>query len=657
MATKKSNWGFDTKAMDHSVRPQDDFHHYASGTWLKKTKIPETESRWGSFSILQLRTLEQVHAIVEELSEKNHARGSVEQLIGDLYRSGMDMKVRNAHGAKPVEPYLNTITRVATREELYALLPKLHEVGITAPWGYMVDQDSKNSERYALHFFQSGLGMPDRDYYLKNDGEFLRVRAAYEPYVARMFVLAGWSESDAERAARTVLKIETKLARISMHKVDARDAEKTYHKVTFAKLAQMFRPLNARTYFAALKMPRVPYAIVMQPKFLAASTKLLATLPLDEWKTYFMWQCIEDAAPYLSQDFVDAHFYFNGTILSGNTKIKPLWRRTLAVVSGTLGHAVGKMYVKKHFGAEAHRKMETLVKDLFAAYERRIKGLDWMSDGTKKRAITKLHQMKQKIGYPKKWRSYKGLKIESDDYFGNLTRATLFAERRALKKLRRKKVDRTEWFMSPQTVNAYCSFSMNEIVFPAAILQPPFFNGAADDAVNYGAIGSVIGHEMTHGFDDQGSKFDGLGNMHEWWTAQDRKRFMRKAQTLVKQYNNFVVANGVHVNGKLILGENIADLGGVVIAFDALQAHLKKVGKKIIGGYTPEQRFFLGFAQQERELSRPEFEKTAALNDPHAPSFTRINGPLANVAAFYEAFNVQPGDKLYRAPKDRAEIW
>ncbi len=652
-----TNWGYDTRAMDKRVRPQDDFYHYANGAWLKRNKIPPAESRWGAFNILRHTTEKQVRGIVTDiLKKKSVKKGSPEQLVRDLYRSGMDEKTRERRGIAPLKPYLEKIDGIKNQKGLQKVLAELHLLGVTVPWGYGVDQDSKNSEKYVLHFYQSGLGMPDRDYYLKDEAEFVRVRTAYVPFIKKLLALVGKSPQEAAHAAEVIMKVETKLAEYSMNKVDLRDAEKTYHKKSFAEFKKLAPHVDWNSYFKTTKIPNVPYAIVTQPDFVRDSARLLSTLSLEEWKTYLTWHLVLDGAAYLSRAFVRTNFEFYGRTLIGQKVMKPLWRRVLASINGSVGFALGRMYIDRYFGAEAKSKMNELVNDLFDAYEGRMRTLDWMSTGTKKKAIHKLRAVSRKIGYPSKWKSYSGLVVKPDDYFGNILRAGEHSRKREMKKLK-KKMDRTEWHMTPQTVNAYCNFNMNEIVFPAAILQYPFFNLSADDAVNYGAIGSIIGHEMTHAFDDQGSKFDEHGNMRRWWTLADRKRFEKKTAILVKQFNGFKVVDGVKVNGKLTLGENIADLGGAVIAFDALQKHLKKHGRKNIDGFTPEQRFFLGFAQQEQELVRPEFQKMTALNDPHSPAVFRINGPLAHVPAFYDAFGVKKGDKLYREPKLRAHIW
>lgn len=644
--TKQAYWGFDTKNIDRSVRPQDDFYHYANGNWLKKAKIPPEESRWGSFTILRYETERQLKTIVE---------GTGHPLVRGIYRSAMDMPRRNNLGVLPIAPLRSRVRSIKTIKDLLATLAHLHVLGISGGWGSMVDQDSKNSSRYLLHLWQGGLGMPERDYYLLEKTEQKRVRNAYIEHIKKLSHLAGASIAEAHKIATVVLNIETKLAEAAMKKEDTRDPEKIYHKYSVAELQKLAPAINWQTYFKQTCAPKIKELIVGQPKFFQAVSRLLQSIPLEQWKIYLEWHVLNSTTGLLSEPFIKQGFAFYGTTLTGTKTMKPLWRRALGAV-GAVGEALGELYVKKHFPAASKRVMDSLVSDLFEVYAGRIKKLDWMSAATKRKALQKLRLMSRKIGYPKRWRGYKGLVIKSEDYFGNMLRASEFEHRRTMNKLH-KPVDRGEWFMYPQTVNAYFSPNLNDIVFPAAILQWPFFDVKADAAINYAGIGSVIGHEMTHGFDDQGAKFDGKGNMKKWWTAADKKRFEKKSELLVDQYNKFEAGPGVMVNGRLTLGENIADLGGLAIAWDAYQKHLKKSGSNSIEGMSPEQRFFLGFAQMERELRRGAFAKTAALTDPHSPADTRINGPLSNFEPFYKAFGVKKGDKLYREPKSRAKIW
>lgn len=652
---KKKGWGFDTKDIDTKVRPQDDFFHYASGGWMQKNPIPKTESRWGSFTELRHTTDKQLNTLLKKVVAKKHAvKGSPEQMIRDLYSSGMDLKKRKALGLSPLAPLLKRIESIKTPADIVRTVAHLERSGSGGIWGTGIDQDMKNSEKYIIYLGQGGLGMPDRDYYIKSDEESLRVRTAYEKHLVRLLELAGRKATAKEEAA-LVLKIETAIAKVSMKKEDLRDVDKTYHKKSLPQLKKLVPNIDWKEYFEILgTKPRE--VVVMQPKFFVAAERMLKTFPIDAWQTYLRTHIICDFASFLTSELEKENFDFYATVLTGTKDMKPLWRRILRVVNGGLNEVFGELYVEEYFPAVAKHKVSLVVADLFRAYEARIKNLDWMSPATKKKAIVKLHQMNRKLGYPDKWKSYKGLVIKADDYVGNVLRVSEFEHKRALRRLN-KPVDHKEWFMSPQTVNAYCSFGLNDVVFPAAILQHPFFDVSADDAFNYGAIGAVIGHEITHGFDDQGCKFDGKGNRKTWWTPTDSKRFATKAKRLKNEFDGYEVESGIHVNGQLTLGENIADLGGISIAFDAYQLRLKETGRKDIDGYTPEQRFFLGYATTEREQERPEFRKTQVLTDPHSPSLFRVNGPLSNLPEFYEAFGVQKGDKLYREPKARAKIW
>lgn len=658
-STKKEtnkDWGFDIRELSKSIRPQDDFYHHVNKKWMLANPIPKSESRWGSFMALRLDTDKKLHGLLTALTKKRAAKGSDEQLIGDFFRSGMDMKARNAKGLAPLAPILARIEKLSSIHELPELLGYLDRIGTGGFWGIGVDQDSKKSDRYALHIGQDGLGMPDRDYYLKDDPESVRVRSAYRTHIEKLFRLMGRSAAEAKADADTLMRIETRLAKASMRKEDLRDPEKTYHKLSFSKLTSLAPTIDWRTYLKRVDGDKAPYFIVMQPGFLKEVDRMLRILRLEDVKTYLAWHVVNDYAGALSDAFVRENFSFYGRVLAGLKAQRPLWRRVLSTVNSGLGELIGKLYVERYFTKEAKKKMDTLVDDLFLAYEARIKSLEWMSASTKRKALAKLRALNRKIGYPSKWKSFKGLLISPDDYAGNIMRMNEFIHRREMRKLSRP-IDREEWHMYPQTVNAYFSPTLNDIVFPAAILQPPFFGLSADDAVNYGSIGTVIGHEITHGFDDEGSKFDSKGNLKSWWTKQDRKKFEAKAKKVEQQYGRYTVADGLKVNGKLTLGENIADFGGLSIAYDAYQLQLARTGRKVIDGLTPEQRFFLAFAIFERENSRPEFTKMQVLTDPHSPGVFRINGPLTNFEPFYEAFGVTKKDKLYRAPKDREMVW
>ena len=643
----KNYWGFDTKNVDKRVRAQDDFYRYANGGWIAKTAIPADEARWGSFNTLRYDTEHQLKKIVESTKEP---------LVRHLYASAMDMPRRNKLGSKPLEGLRAKVQSINTKEELLETLAYLHVLGVSGLWGTVVDQDSKDSTKYILHLWQGGLGMPERDYYLLDTPEQKRVRDAYKQHIKNMLKLTNHKSQTIQKIVDTIMRIETALARASMKKEDTRDADKTYHKKSVAQLQVLSPVVDWKKYFAQTGAEKARHIIVGQPEFFKAVSKLLEVTPLDELKTYMEWHLVNDCASLLSEEFIKESFHFYATVLSGVKVMKPLWRRALGATNGALGDIVGKLYVQKHFPAASKRAMDALVDDLFDAYAVRIKKLDWMSAATKRKALLKLRAMNRKIGYPKKWRSYKGLAVLANDYFGNMLRSSTYEHYRNMRKLGRP-IDRGEWYMSPQTVNAYFSANLNDIVFPAAILQWPFFDARADAAVNYAGIGSVIGHEITHGFDDQGAKFDAKGNMKKWWTVVDEKKFTKKTKPFIAQASAEEAADGVNINGQLTLGENMADSGGLIIAYEAYQKHLKKTGRKNIGGLSSEERFFLGFAQMEREVARPETIKMRALTDPHAPAPWRINGPLSNFEPFYQTFTLKKGDKLFRPPTSRAQIW
>lgn len=654
--TTRTYWGFDTKEIDRSVRPQDDFYRYANGKWLKRTKVPPEESRWGSFLMLRYDTEHQLKALVEGLlKKKRHPKGSDAQLVADAYRAAADLKRRNTLGIEPIAPLRRQVYAIETLDDMMEVVALFHSRGLPSLWGAFVDQDSKQSTRYILHLWQGGLSLPDREYYLLDKPEQKRVREEYQKHMQRILTLAKFNSSQIRRTKEVVLHIETALARASMKKEDIREPEKIYNKMSVAQLQRLAPSVDWRCYFDTIGAKSREY-IVGQPAFFKALSKMLRDIPLEDWKTYMEWHLINGAASALSEPFIKASFEFYGKALTGQKKMKQPWRRALASTSGMAGESLGKLYVKKHFPESSKRTMDALVSDLFEVYRERIQGLDWMSAKTKKKALRKLGTMQRKIGYPTKWKGYKGLDIRPDDFFGNLMRSSRYEHKREMRKLR-SPLDRSEWFMFPQTVNAYFAPNLNEIVFPAAILQWPFFDPKADMAVNYAGIGSVIGHEITHGFDDKGSKFDHKGNLKNWWTPDDRRRFEKKAKVLVAQANAQEVEPGVFINGELTLGENIADLGGLVISYLAYQRYLRKHGRKDIEGLSPEQRFFLGFAQMEREVARPEFRKLAALTDPHAEASWRINCPVSNFEPFYKVFGAKKGDRLYRDKKDRAEIW
>lgn len=651
----KNYWGFDIKNIDKTVRPQDDFYRYANGNWLKKAKIPANESRWGAFTILRYKTDHQLRVLIKKILKIKAPKGSSAQLVRDLYKAASNMALRNKLGIGPVAPLRLFVHDIQSKTQIEDTLACLQKLGISGFFGSLVDQDSKNSERYILHLWQGGLGMPDRDYYLLDKPEQKRVREAYREHIRRLLKLFNFTKDDITATEAAVMKIETVLAKASMRKEDIRDPEKVYHKYSVAQLKKLAPAFDWARYLTKKHARGIQEVIVGQPHFFKALNTLVDNTSLEELKRYMEWHALNDSAGMLSMPFVREQFNFYTTVLTGQKKMRPLWRRALGAVSAA-GEALGKLYVQEYFPPSSKKAIDELVSDLFTVYEERIKKLDWMGSPTKRKAIKKLRRMSRKIGYPKKWEKYKGLFIDPEDHFGNMLRAEEWWHIKNTRKLKRG-IDRNEWFMTPQTVNAYFAPNLNDIVFPAAILQWPFFDPKADAAVNYAGIGSVIGHEMTHGFDDQGAKFDGKGNMVQWWSPSDKRKFEKKSRVAVQQYNKYQVADGVMVNGRLTLGENIADFGGLAIAWDAYQKHLHKTERKTIQGLSPEKRFFFGFAQMELELTRPEHKKMAALTDPHSPAETRINGPLSNFEPFYKLFGVKKGDKLYRDKKICSTIW
>ncbi len=644
----KGWWGFDNSAIDISVRPQDDFYKYANGSWIKKAKIPAEEARWGSFNILRYETEQKLRTLLDQALKKRHAKGTPTQMVTDFYRSFIDMKRRNALGIKPIHNLRTKIESMSSEKNLLETIAYLHVNGASGVWSYGIDQDSKNSAVHIFTLWQGGLGMPDRDYYLLDKPEQKRVRDAYGVHIEKLLSIAGFAKENIKPSREIIFRIETRLAQASMTKEDYRDPEKVYHKVVPTALWKQ--------YLSLVGVKKAKHIIVGQPKFFAEVEKMLREISLGDWKVYLKWHVINDFAGALSEPFVKQSFDFYSKTLYGIQKMKSLERRGLLAASSSLDEPFGKLYVEKYFPESAKRKIDNLVNDLFDVYEERMKKLDWMSPATKRKAVAKLRAISRKIGYPKKWDLYKGVVIDPSDYIGNIMRIHAHDRNKMFRKLNRP-VDRNEWHMSPQTVNAYCSQTLNDIVFPAAILQWPFFDPTIDDAVNYAGIGSVIGHEMTHAFDDTGAKFDIKGNMKNWWTPSDKEHFVKKSKVYVAQADVFEETPGIMQNGELTLGENMADAGGLAIAYDAYQKHLDKVGRKIVGGLSPEMRFFLGFAQMEREVTRSEFARAHALNDPHPLGPWRVNGPFSNFEPFYQTFGLKKGDKLYRDPKSRAQVW
>ncbi|SFB74181.1 M13 family metallopeptidase [Massilia yuzhufengensis] len=649
--------GIDTQFIDTSVRPQDDFFTHLNGKWLKTTEIPGDKASWGTFMKLRDDVTPQIKAIIEAAqADKSAKLGSETQKIGDLYASYMDEARREALGTKPLNGELQKIRSLKDKKGLPTLVAHLARIGVSSPYGIYVSQDMRKSTEHVVYISQGGLGMPDRDYYLKqDDAKLAEVRAKYLKHVEQTLALAG--VKDAAAQAKAIVDFETELAKVQWTRVENRDPVKRYNKMTVAELGKLAPGYDWNAALAAAGVGnKLDTIIVNQPSYFTGLNDVLAKTDLATLKSYFEWQLLREFSPQLTKAFVAQSFSFYGTALSGVSEQAPLWKRGVGTVEGALGEAVGKLYVKDHFPAERKARMEELVKNLIIAYGQSIDNLEWMSPDTKKEARAKLAKFTPKIGYPDKWRDYSKLTIKRDDLVGNAMRTATFRYNYQLNKLG-KPVDRTEWGMTPQTVNAYYRSTTNEIVFPAAILQPPFFDMRADDAVNYGGIGAVIGHEIGHGFDDKGSQSDGDGNLRDWWTESDRTAFKARTDKLVKQFNGFSPLPGYNVNGELTLGENIGDNAGLSIAYKAYKLSLHGKPAPVIDGLTGDQRFFMGFGQVWRSKMREAQQINQVKTDPHSPGQFRANGTVMNMPEFYQAFDVKPGDKMYLAPQDRVIIW
>jgi putative endopeptidase len=644
--------------LDTTAKAGDDFYQYANGGWLKNNPIPADKSRFGAFEEIDELNTTQLKGIMEEAAaDKSVKAGSIKQKIGDFYTSGMDTARIEKDGVKAIQAELDKIDAVKTVVDLQKQIAYNHAAGMPGLFNIYSAQDEKNSEQVIAQLGQGGLGLPDRDYYLATDGRSKEIRAEYQKHLIRTFVLLGQTNEVATKSAETVLKIETALATASSTRVELRDPIKNYNKMDLAGIKKIAPQFDWVVYFNNIGLTRAKDLNVGQPKFFTSMAKLTSTVSIDDWKTYLKWNLVRSSSSYLSSAFDKEHFAFFGTVLSGIKQMKPRWKRVVDETSGSLGEAVGQLYVEKYFPAKAKERMVKLVSNLKVALNDRIQHLKWMSDATKKEAEAKLAKINVKVGYPDKWIDYSKVAVSKESYFVNIMNANRFAVKREFDKIG-KPVDRLEWGMTPQTVNAYYSPNMNEIVFPAGILQPPFFYMDADDAVNYGAIGVVIGHEMTHGFDDQGRLYDKVGNLHEWWTKDDAAKFEKQTKVLIDQYDNYKILDSLHVNGKLTTGENIADLGGVNISYDALHKALQ--GKDLtekIDGFTIDQRFFLSYAQVWRNNIRDQELMRRLKEDVHSPGIARVNGIVYNIPAFYKAFNIKATDKRFIPEEKRANIW
>ena len=643
--------------MDTTVAAGTDFYEYACGGWIKNNPLKPEYARFGTFDQLLENNQEQLRVLIEELSATPHEAGSVAGKIGALYAMGLDSTKLNADGVAPIKEELAAINALATKSDVSKMVATLHKEGMAPFFALFVGADEKNSAMNIVQLYQAGIGMGDRDYYLLEDEGSAKMRDAYRAYINKLFTLAGSSPEQADAAVDAVMKIEKAIAEISYGREDLRDSQKNYNKLAYEDFKQIESPLDWDVYFESMGLAGLKELDAKQINFYKDMNKALQNTTVDEQKYYLAFNLLSAAAPYLSDDFVDADFEFYGKVMSGKQEQQPRWKRSLNTVDGALGEAVGEMYVEKYFPASSKEKMLTLVGNLQTALSERINGLEWMSDTTKAKAQEKLAAFTVKIGYPDKWRDYSGLEIKDDSYWANVRRSNIFDMAYQLADVD-KPVDKSRWHMNPQTVNAYYNPTTNEICFPAAILQPPFFNPDADDAVNYGAIGVVIGHEMTHGFDDQGRNYDKDGNLIDWWTAEDAVRFKERADKLVDQYDQIIVIDTLHANGRFTLGENIADHGGLLVAHQAYLNSLK--GKETpapIDGFTNEQRFFLGYATLWGQNIRPEEIRRRTKIDPHSLGKWRVNAALRNIAPFYAAFDIKEGDPMFMAPADRVVIW
>jgi putative endopeptidase len=647
----------DPANMDTSVKPGDDFYTYASGTWIKNNPVPAKETRWGSFNVLRDFNIEAVRGLLEEAAANENApAGSVERRVGDFYEAAMDSARIEKLGYTPIKADLQKLAALKNKQAVIEQIAKARTVGAGSPFfGFYVGQDRNNVEVMIPQFSQGGTTLPDRDYYLKDDARSQKIRAAYKDYIVKLFTLTGTPEAQATANAEAIIKLETELARAQMSRVEMRDPYKTYNKLAVADFAKSTPNLHWKKIMPMMLVTGEDTVLVNNPSFFVKADSLISATPLPELKAYLTWNLLKSSAPYLSSDFVNASFAFN-QVLTGQKVQTPRWQRMSQLTDGTIGELLGQLYVKEYFTTAAKERMDQLIKNLVKAYEVRIKGLEWMSDETKEKALAKLYAFTPKIGYPDKWETYKGFTISPTTFFANVKNGSAWGYKEMVSRLG-KPVDKTRWGMTPPTVNAYYNPVLNEIVFPAGILQFPFFDPKADDAVNYGGIGAVIGHEISHGFDDSGSQYDKDGYLRNWWSVEDREKFMKLANKIVDQYNAYTVLDTLHVNGKLTLGENIGDLGGLNAAYTAFKMTPQGQSSEKIDGFTPDQRFFLAWAQVWRTNILPEAAAQQILVDPHSPGEWRTVGPLINMDAWYEAFNVKPGDKLYVAPENRIRLW
>ncbi len=660
MAPAQDDPALDTSGFDKDVRPQDDLFLAVNGIWLENTEIPSDKSNYGAFSVLADAAEMQIREIIEQAADSGAEQGSDAQKVGDFYKSYMNVTRINELGFAPLQPELDKIDALKTHDDVVRHFGYLQQIGVTNPIGFFVTIDAKDSTRYLSAIVQNGTSLPDRDYYLVDDEKFLEARQALQTYIEQLDSL---TQSDDPGTAAELLDLETQIARAQWTRNELRDANKRYNLYKVSDLNDLAPHINWTDFLKAAGVGEITEINVMTPSFFEELDKIVTATPVETWQRYLRFHLIDGFAPVLSENFVNAHFDFHDRALAGIPEQKPRWKEAVAAIAGAgaggfgaLGEVVGRLYVEKHFPPENKARMDALVKNLLRSFAESINELEWMTDETKARAADKLSKIDTKIGYTEKWRDYSALDVTPDDLFANVLNSAAVEYRRMIDRLGQP-IDRTEWGMTPQTVNAYYNPAKNEIVFPAAILQPPFFNVDADDAVNYGGIGAVIGHEISHAFDDQGSKYDGDGNLNNWWSDEDREAFKALTEKLIAQYSQYEPLPGKNVDGQLTLGENIADLSGLAIAFKAYQIALDGNPAPVIAGWDGDQRFFMGWSQVWRRKYRDAEMVKRLLTDPHSPSWYRANGPVTNIDAFYEAFDVKPGDALYKPEAERIRIW
>lgn len=639
--------------LDTSISPSQNFYAYANGSWQKNNPIPPEYASWGSFNLVNEKVQKIVHEMLIKASEAKAQPGSIEQKVGDFYYSGMDEKTINQLGATPLKSEFSRIESINNLTDLQQELIHLHQIGVDALFNFASMQDFKDSSLMIAALFQSGLSLPDRDYYLKDDPKFKQIREAYVKHVAKMFELLGDSPQVAAQKANTVMDIETQLAKASMSQVEQRNPEAIYHIKNVKDLDKDYPNFSWSNYFAAKGQGTLKTVNLGMPEFFKVSNDLLKTIPLNDWKIYLRWQLLDNYASFLSKPFVDQNFKMT-SVLTGAKQLLPRWKRVLSTESGALGFAIGKMYVDKYFSPQSKQQILEILKNIRAVLEDDLQNLSWMTPTTRTAALKKLSLMEERIGYPSKWWDYSSLKVDRDSYVGNIMRATEFLEKRDLDKIG-KPIDRTEWGMTPQTINAYYDASMNNLNMPAGILQSPFFDPNAPAAVNYGAIGFVMGHEMTHGFDDQGAKFNGQGNLENWWTKSDLTQFNKATLCVAEQFSKYKVEDNLPVQGKLVVGEAVADLGGITLAYRAFHRSKEYKEAQSIDGMTPDQQFFLGTAHVWAMNIRPEQLRNQVTTDPHPPAIYRVNGTLANIPEFQAAFNIPSNSPMVSAK--RCVIW